>query len=232
MKGRLVVVDDVAAAFAGFVIDRFVGRVGPRFSMALSGGDTARSCYESLAARRNEIDWETVDIWWGDERCVPLDDPDSNHRLAHEALLDRVTVGSEHPMVCGDLGARDYEDALEGAAPLDLIHLGLGPDGHTASLFPDSSALSAATGRLVVANVDPTGRNRHRRLTLTYGGIARGRCVVVSVSGASKAEALRRVRAGDPTAPATAVDADDVVWLVDPSALDGSDPIGRSTGPR
>lgn len=232
MKGELVVVEDVSEAFAGFVIDRHGARFGPRFAMALSGGDTARSCYEALARRRVELDWGTVDIWWGDERCVPLDDPDSNHRLAHEALLDRVSVGSEHPMTCGDLGARTYETALEDAPPLDLVHLGLGPDGHTASLFPGSSALSAPPARLVVDNVDPTGRNGHRRVTLTYGGIARGRCVVVTVSGANKADALRRVRSGDPTAPATAIDADEVVWLVDAAALDGAGPTGRSTGPR
>lgn len=232
MKGELVVVDDVSVAFAEFIIDRYRTRVESRFAMALSGGDTARACYVELARRRAEVDWRTVDIWWGDERCVPLDDADSNHRLAHEALLDLVTFGSEHPMTCGDRGARDYEAALQGAPPLDVIHLGLGPDGHTASLFPGSSALSAPSDRLVVGNTDPTGLNPHRRLTFTYRGVARGRCVVVTVSGASKADALRRVRAGDPTAPATAIDAKEVVWLVDLAALDGSSPIGRSTGPR
>jgi 6-phosphogluconolactonase len=232
MNGELLVVDDVSAAFAEFVIDRWLARVGPRFAMAMSGGDTARACYEALARRRSEIDWGTVDIWWGDERCVPLDDVESNHRLAHEALLDQVEVGSEHPMTCGTHGARTYESALEDAPPLDLIHLGLGPDGHTASLFPGSAALAVPSSRLVVENVDPTGRNRHPRLTLTYGGIARGRCVVVTVSGAGKSEALRRVRAGDPSAPAAGIDADDVVWLVDPAALDGIGPNGRSTDPR
>lgn len=232
MRGELVVVDDVPTAFASLVVDRWRSRSQASFSLALSGGETARSCYESLAGRSDDIDWMTVGIWWGDERCVPLDDPDSNHRLAHESLLHRVYVAAEHPMVCGPRGATDYEAALRGSAPLDVIHLGLGPDGHTASLFPGSTALSADAGRLVVANVDSTGRNPHSRLTLTYEGIARGRCVIVTVAGASKAEALTRVRAGDRTAPATAVDAEHVVWLVDREALDGSGPDGRSGDPR
>jgi len=232
MKGELVVVEDVPEAFAALVVDRWRARFSSPFSLALSGGATARSCYESLAARTGDIDWNTMDVWWGDERCVPLDDPDSNHRLAHEALLDRVVVGAEHPMRCGPAGASDYDDALRRVPPLDLIHLGLGPDGHTASLFPESAALSAPADRLVVDNIDSTGRNPLPRMTLTYGGIARSRCVVVTVSGEEKAEALARVHAGDRSVPATAIDADHVVWLVDPAALRRIGPTGRSGDPR
>jgi len=100
-----------------------------------------------------------------------------------------------------------------------VVHLGLGPDGHTASLFPQSAALDTGPGRLVVVNDDPLGHNPHPRMTLTYEGIARARLVVVTVEGEAKAEALARVRADDPTAPASHVDAERVLWLVDHAAL-------------
>jgi 6-phosphogluconolactonase/glucosamine-6-phosphate isomerase/deaminase len=98
-----------------------------------------------------------------------------------------------------------------------VVHLGLGPDGHTASLFPESPALKADPGRLVVMNEDPTGRNPYPRMTLTFAGIARGRLVLVTVSGEEKAEALARVVRGDDL-PANQVTAEQVLWLVDPAA--------------
>ena len=230
MLGHIAVVDDVPSAFADLLRGRFERRTSPRFSLAFSGGATARECYESVAALPpGAIDWSVVDAWWGDERCVPLDDPDSNHRLAHEALLDRVgPVGSDHPMRCGPTGAADYDARLAAAAPLDVVHLGLGPDGHTASLFPDSIALHAPDGRLVMDNIDPSGRNPHARITLTLEGIARARSVVVTVSGASKRDAFARVRAGDTSAPATSIDGPAVVWLVDRAAL-GEESIAGSS---
>ena len=96
--------------------------------------------------------------------------------------------------------------------------LGVGPDGHVASLFPGSDAIDADPGRLVVMNEDPTGTNPHPRMTLTLAGIARARLVLVTVEGAAKAEALARVRADDPTCPGALVRADQVVWIVDPAA--------------
>ena len=157
-------------------------------------------------------------MYWGDERCVPLDDPDSNYRLGREALLDRVgAANATYPMRC-DEGPDPYQLRLGELGRIDLVHLGLGPDGHTASLFPSSAALDADDGRLVVMNDDPLGHNPHPRMTLTYAGIARARIVVVTVSGEAKAPALRRVVDGDPTAPASAVRAEHVVYLADPAA--------------
>jgi 6-phosphogluconolactonase len=221
MIGSLVVVDDVPNAFAEFVAREFSRRPRHGFSLAFSGGSTARSCYKRLARLPvGEIDWAKVDGFWGDERCVPLDDPDSNFRLLHEALIDGVgPLAAVHPMRCED-GAVAYEALVAGAPPIDIIHLGLGPDGHTASLFPDSAALDAPPGVLVTTNVDPLGHNPHERMTFTFEGIARCRVVVVTVAGESKRDAWRRVREGDPTAPASRVDADHVVWLVDRAALD------------
>ena len=104
MNGELVVVDDVAGAFASTVIESYLGRPNDEFAIALSGGSTARRCYERLAAdAADAIDWWKVDLYWGDERCVPLDDPDSNYRLAREALLDRVgAANATFPMRCDE----------------------------------------------------------------------------------------------------------------------------------
>lgn len=222
MNGRIVVVDDVPASFADLVVDTYRQRTSGRFAIAFSGGGTARECYARLARASEQIDWSSVDAWWGDERCVPLDDPDSNHHLTHDALLDHVgPLGSDHPMICGD-GGISYERELRSCPPIDLVHLGLGPDGHTASLFPGSDALTAPPDRLVVENVDPTGSNVHRRMTFTYAAIASARRVVVTVSGAAKGDALRRVIDGDVTAPASSVRSDDLLWLVDAPAWDGA----------
>lgn len=219
MHGSLVVVDDVPGEFAERVIEAFHRRPSDIFSIALSGGETARECYERLAHDADtQIDWWKVDVYWGDERCVPLDDPDSNYRLARESLLDQIgAANATYPMRAED-GPDPYQLRVGELGRFDLVHLGLGPDGHTASLFPGSPALDADPGRLVVANTDPTGHNPHERLTLTYAGIARARLVLVTVSGAEKREALARVVAGDPTCPATLVHADRVVWLADPAA--------------
>jgi len=219
MFGELVVVDDVPAEFCERVIEAYHGRPNDSFSLALSGGDTARRCYERLADDAgNQIDWWAVDVYWGDERCVPLDDEDSNYRLGREALLERVgAVNANYPMRC-DEGADPYQLRLGELGRLDVVHLGLGPDGHTASLFPGSPALDADPGRLVVMNEDPSGTNPHPRMTLTFGGIARARLVLVTVAGESKREALARVAAGDESCPAARVRADRVVWVVDHAA--------------
>lgn len=217
MRGELRIVDDVAAAFCEVVAEAWGTHERNRFSVALSGGDTARRCYERLAAWPDSpVDWSQVAVYWGDERCVPLDDADSNHRLAREALLDAVgPVGELHPMLCDEVD--DYDRRIAGLRGLDLVHLGLGPDGHTASLFPGSPALDAPPERHVVTNEDPTGTNPHPRLTFTPTAIAAARVVVVTVEGEGKREALERVRAGADL-PATRIDAPGVRWLVDHAA--------------
>ena len=159
-------VDDVRRSFAESVVQAFGARPGPRFALMLSGGQTARDCYEVLATRP-EVDWSLVDIYIGDERFVPPKHADSNARLVRESLLDRVgTVGSFSPMPTtpGDIEAcaaqyqRTMADLVTGPG-IDLIHLGLGPDGHTASLFPGADSLDAGPGDLVLATEDPTGVN-------------------------------------------------------------------------
>ncbi|MEA2902069.1 MAG: 6-phosphogluconolactonase [Actinomycetota bacterium] len=222
LNGELIVVDDVASEFAERVVEAFHTRPGESFAITVSGGGTARRCYEKLAADgADQIDWWQVDVYWGDERCVPPDHPDSNERLVREALLERVgAANAVYPMRC-DEGPDAYQQRVATAGRFDVVHLGLGPDGHTASLFPDSPAIDADPGRLVAMNEDPHGRNPHPRMTLTYSGIARARLVIFTVEGEAKREAFARVRAGDLACPAARVRAERIVWLVNPAAAGG-----------
>jgi 6-phosphogluconolactonase len=211
------IVDDVADAFAQTVLDSFARRAEPGFTFVLSGGSTARRCYEQLAdTGAAAIDWSVVDVLMGDERCVPPDDPDANQRLVRESLLDRVgPVAAFHPMVCAEVD--DFDRLLAWIPALDLVHLGLGPDGHTASLFPGSTGLEAPPGRMAVLNTDPSGRNPHERMTMTLGAIARARLVVFTIEGAEKREAWAKVRAGADI-PASRVKATEIIWIVDRAA--------------
>jgi 6-phosphogluconolactonase len=211
------IVDDVAPAFADLIVESFATRVEPGFTLALSGGETARLCYETLSdVGAAAIDWSVVDVLMGDERCVGPDDPDANQRLVRESLLDRVgAVSAFHPMSCDDVD--DYDRLVAWIPAIDVIHLGLGPDGHTASLFPHSTGLDAPPGRMAILNTDPNGLNPHPRMTFTYGAIARGRRVVFTVAGASKREAWAQVQAGADI-PASRVKAAEVVWIVDRDA--------------
>lgn len=219
MNGDLIVVDDLPGAFAERVIGAYRSRPDDLFSLALSGGGTARPCYERLAADSTDVmDWLSVNVYWGDERCVPADHPDSNQLLGRQALLERVgAANAVYPMNC-DEGPDAYQLRLGEMGKLDVIHLGMGPDGHTASLFPGSGALDADPGQLVARNEDPSGRNPYPRMTLTFSGIARSRLVLFTVAGASKRDALRAVMDGADL-PAARVTADEVVWLVDREAL-------------
>jgi len=219
VHGELIVVDDVCGEFAERVIEAFHARPNDGFSLAVSGGPTAKACYERLAEDAgSQIDWWKVDLYWGDERCVPHDSPDSNYHLVREALLEQVgAVNANYPMFCEE-GADPYQLRLGELGKLDVVHLGLGADGHVASLFPGSTGVDADPGRLVVMNEDPTGVNPHPRMTLTLAGIARARLVLVTVCGEAKREALARVVAGDETCPGAHVTGDKVVWIADPAA--------------
>jgi 6-phosphogluconolactonase len=218
VNGELIVVDDLPGAFAEHVIAAYKGRPDELFGLALSGGSIARPCYERLAAESADtVDWLSVNIYWGDERCVPPDHPDSNQLLGRQALLERVgAANAVYPMNCEE-GPDAYQLRLGEIGKLDVIHLGMGPDGHTASLFPGSPALDADPGQLVARNEDPSGRNPHPRMTLTFSGIARSRLVILTVAGAAKRDILQAVVDGADL-PAGRVTGDRVVWLVDRDA--------------
>jgi len=218
VNGELRVVEDVAEAFAAEVAAAFRERPAETFSLTLCGGSTGRLCYRHLAQHHaSALDWWDVDFYWGDERCVPADHPDSNQRMAREVLLAEIGgANAIYPMSCEE-GPEAYQLRIAEAGRLDVIHLGMGADGHTASLFPDSPGLDAGPGQLVVLNHDPSGRNPHPRMTLTFAGIERARTVVFTVTGAEKAEALAAVRDGADL-PAARVRAERVLWLVDRAA--------------
>lgn len=238
MNGTVEIVTSVADRFAE-VVGNALARgtaeaVGDRgFSLFLSGGPTARKAYQRLAQATGpgasargpvttpKVDWTRVDAYWGDERCVPPDDEDANQRLCREVLLDPVgPLRSIHPMYTGGdpaAAAAAYQQELSELDQFDLVHLGMGPDGHCASLFPGSAALDAPDDVLVLANTDPNDTNPHERITLTLPAIARARLVVFTVAGSSKRDAFARVRKGEPL-PAGRVRASEVLWLVDPDA--------------
>jgi 6-phosphogluconolactonase len=222
--GQVFIVDDLGDAFAQRVVDAFVGRPDEMFCMALCGGSTARLCYERLAdVGASAIDWLSVNVYWGDERCVPPDDPDSNQLLGRRMLLEKVgAANAVYPMSCEE-GPEAYQLRIGEVGKLDLVHLGMGPDGHTASLFPGSPALDAEPGQLVTLNEDPSGRNKHRRMTLTYAGIARARQVVFTVGGEDKQEVVDALFQGADL-PAARVRADSVAWLIDRDAAPNGPP--------
>ena len=213
--------------------------VGQRqfFRIALAGGSTPKPVYAALAADP-DIDWHTWQIFWSDERCVPPAAPDSNYRMVKETLLDKVAQPPRLVMRMAGEGepeaaALAYEEAVREMVPanprsttgstprFDLIVLGMGSDGHTASLFPHTPAL-AETERLVVTN--PLIQLATSRLTFTYPLINAARRVLVLVSGADKAAALRAVISGPyqpELYPSQAVRPINgaLTWLVDEAAF-------------
>jgi 6-phosphogluconolactonase len=219
----LTPVDDVPRSFSASVQEAYAARPGPRFALVLSGGPTAQECYEVLATA-DGIDWRLVDVYVGDERVVPPDDEDANQRLIKEALLDRVgPVGSFSPMPtvgpiaeCVAAYQRTMSDLVTGPG-IDLVHLGMGPDGHTASLFPGAPTLDAEPDVLVMATEDPNGVNPHPRLTLTLPAINSARVAVFTVVGSGKADAVAALLRGDDI-PAARVHAGRTLWLVDDAA--------------
>jgi 6-phosphogluconolactonase len=203
-----------------------------RFSVALSGGSTPRALYHLLGEPplREAIDWPRVHLFWGDERFVPADHPDSNYRLAQEAFISKAPIPPANvhrfPTESGDpeTAAAQYEETLRRfftqTPHLDLVLLGLGADGHTASLFPGSPALDEG-GRLVVAAY--VRKLDAWRLTLTPPVLRGARHVVFLVSGSDKASILREVLEGpyDPhRLPAQLVrpEKGDLTWLADEAA--------------
>ncbi len=211
MKRKLIVADDVAPVAAEHVVAR-----QPR-TVALAGGSTPRALYEHLA--NCDLPWPEMEIFFTDERCVPRGDQDSNFRMADEALLSKVPV-NVHRMPGERCDAGDYETEMRdvfGAKPaFDLVLLGLGADGHTASLFPADTALEEDQ-RWVVA----VRRPDHDRLTLTLRVLSAARLALFIVTGPIKHEALRQLLAGEDI-PAARVQASEVLIIADKAAAQGA----------
>ena len=234
---RFTVLPDSPSACAE-VADRFVElaveAIEARgiFRVALSGGGTPKTVYPMLLEphRRDAVDWSRVEFFWGDERTVPPDHPESNFGVAYQMLiaqLPNVRPDRIHrmPAEAPDLhaAALSYESELRlafgarGDEPpaFDLIWLGMGPDGHTASLFPGSAALEE-TERWVVGNWAPYPKAW--RMTLTFPVLRAARAVIFAVEGANKADAIRRIREGGSGLPAERVSGDHVEWIIDAAA--------------
>jgi 6-phosphogluconolactonase len=196
------------------------------FTVALSGGSTPRALYELLADQFiDQIPWPNIHFYWSDERHVPPDHPDSNYRIANEAMLSRVPVlpTNVHRVISENRAAdaaRDYEDTIKqiSADPrLDLILLGLGTDGHTASIFPGSEVLHE-TKRLVAA---PWVEKLNTfRITMTLPLLNNGASVVFLVSGAEKAQIVKEALEGPEKYPAQAVKPrnGELIWMLDQDA--------------
>ncbi len=204
-----------------------------RFAIALSGGSTPKRLYEILAepAQRDRFPWDRTYLFWGDERFVPPDSAESNFNMTRIALLDHVPIPPSHIHPMPTVGApadaaRAYEatlrayygrEALDMARPLfDVTLLGLGENGHTASLFPDTASLDES-----LAWVAPVTEGVPQpRLTLTYPAIACSAVVAFLVAGKNKASVLKRVLAGDRSQPAARItSAGELIWFVDEAAV-------------
>jgi 6-phosphogluconolactonase len=216
----------LALRVARFIAGRISAASG-RFGLSLSGGTTPKRVYELLAAKDigGTLDWQKVHLFWGDERFVPPDHQMSNFRMAREALIDHVPIPAAQvhaipttwgsPQEAADLYSATLQAyygtaTLDPARPLfDLTLLGLGEDGHTASLFPGTSALSER-GTWVTSIV---GAKSEPRISLTYPALESSREILFIVSGAKKQEILARVLAGDQALPAARLDTRGTIYI-------------------
>jgi 6-phosphogluconolactonase len=210
-KGEIREVDDVAVAFADLVAQRKPP------SIALSGGSTAEEAYAALATRG--LDWSDTEVFIGDERFVPVDDPDSN-----EGMIRRVLFSTAQPKALRSMAgagatveaaAEGYDALVRASDPIELVHLGLGPDGHTASLVPGDPVLEVDDRRVALTE---TAYQGHRRMTLTYPAIDAARQILWLVTGAEKREPLAKLLAGDGSIPAGRVANENMIVVADEAA--------------
>lgn len=206
------VVDDPAGAVAELL-------AAASGHVALTGGSTPKDAYARAAELRD--DWTGVELWWGDERCVPPDDDRSNYKLAKDALLDRVRTGAVH-RIEGELGrdeaAARYDEELRAVDRFDVVLLGLGPDGHVASLYPDQPTLDETERRAIgaEAKLEPYVD----RVTLTLPMLNAARLVLFLVAGEGKAEAVQRAFGGEAShsTPGSLVRGDETLVVLDRAA--------------
>lgn len=198
---RVIVGEDLADLAADWIAAR--SRQHTEFAISLAGGSTPRAVYERLAAM--PLAWESWHVWWGDERMVAADHEDSNERMAREAWLDHVPIPASQitPLHAVDTPLPDR---------FQLVLLGIGTDGHTASLFPGDAGLEATEP---IVRVE---RDDHPRLSLTYPVLNSAECAAFLASGESKREMLARVVDGDDSLPAARVRANETVVLADAAA--------------
>ena len=232
--------EDLSRAAAEYICEIAEGAIKERgiFTFVLSGGTTPRLLYEELAKEpyASRVDWQHTHLFWGDERCVPSDNPDSNFSLALQTLISKVDVppsnihripaatGSPKPVAADyETTLREFFQATAGSDPstsfpsFDLVLLGIGGDGHTASLFPGDAALEERTS-WVVAVEGSSASPPVPRITLTFPVINEAKCVLFLVSGSNKLKVLQEILNNPHTAtyPAAHVQpSGNLLWFID-----------------
>lgn len=208
----LATAEDVAAAAAADIAEALHG--GAR-TLVLTGGTSPKRCYQLLS--EHDVDWGRVSILFGDERCVPPLDPESNYRMAKENLLDRVTPATvcRIPAELGpDEGAELYAETVAATAPFDIVLLGVGEDGHVNSLFPGHPALHSQG---LTAGIHDSPKPPPQRVTMTLQAIRDAGRVIIIATGAGKAQAVAMARRGQtPSGMITGAR-----WLIDRAAAGG-----------
>jgi 6-phosphogluconolactonase len=232
MSREVIRTKDFVADAASFILNLAQNALAERgeFRLALSGGNTPRPVYSKLAQLGRELPWERVLITFSDERCVPPDDEQSNYRMARESLFVPAGIPQKSILrmrgeVEPRIAAQEYQTELDGLAreraesiyQHDLVILGLGEDGHTASLFPETAAVDETTER-IVANFVP--KLQAWRLTFTFPLINHARDICFLVNANKHADLVERVLAGEPQYPATRVNpvSGHLTWILGEAA--------------
>ncbi len=222
MNPVIEVVDSIEIAFAekmeAIISEQL--RLKQELLIALSGGPTATKCYRYFFKEsKAKLDFKKIHIIVGDERCVGESDPDSNFGMIKSILADNFVVpASLVPLDCASLG-KETAELITKFKTIDIIHLGLGSDGHTASLFPDSPALNLPKSEFIALNQDIHGINPHQRITLTFEPINAASCRIITVSGKEKATILRQALSGSPL-PVNRLNTNNLIWLVNNQAAE------------
>ncbi len=226
MSPRVIRTKNFVGDAADFILQSAHSALGARdeFRIALSGGETPRPVYEEVARRGRDLPWERILFTFSDERCVPPDDEKSNYRMARESLFIPASVPERSiARMRGELephlAAQEYEEQLRVLAAQksemifrhDLVLLGMGADGHTASLFPGTTALEEEL-RKVVANFVP--KLNEWRLTFTLPLIAQARAVCFLLNAKKHRELIEKVIGGDLQYPAAKVTAEEITWII------------------
>lgn len=226
VKAQVIHTQDFAAEAARIVLQEVRAAIAARgiCRLALSGGNTPGAVHSEMVRQGADVRWERVQFTFGDERCVPPEHPDSNHRMARESLLDAVAAPAGNIFrIRGEIppheAAREYEDKLAAVAARfgepryvhDLVMLGMGPDGHTASLFPGHPALAEQTRNVIAIEDSPKPPPQRVTMTLPLLNAARHACFLVT--GTDKLGLVEEIIARRSTLPAALVRPASVIWI-------------------